>query len=61
MSFFPIDHSDKKPLGKTSEIIPAVGVGTWAIKDYTRAEEALTHAIELGLNLIDTAETKVPD
>jgi len=53
---FPIDSSDRKPLGKTGEYISAIGIGTWAIRDYRRAEEALVYAIELGLNVIDTAE-----
>ncbi len=53
---FPIDYDDEKPLGKTGEKIPAIGVGTWAIRDYRAAEEALTYAIELGLRVIDTAE-----
>ena len=53
---FPIDYSDQKPLGKTGEKIVAIGVGTWAIRDYRAAEEALVYAVELGLNVIDTAE-----
>ena len=53
---FPIDPSDMKPLGKTGEKIPAIGIGTWAIRNYGRAEEALVRAVELGLNMIDTAE-----
>ncbi len=53
---FPIDYRDRKPLGRSGEYISAIGVGTWAIKNYSRAEEALVKAIELGLNVIDTAE-----
>jgi len=53
---FPIDYSDLKPLGKTGEKVPAIGIGTWRINDYARAEEALIRAVELGLNMIDTAE-----
>ena len=53
---FPIDYSDRKPLGKSGEEIPAIGVGTWRIEDYSRAESALIRAVEVGLNLIDTAE-----
>lgn len=53
---FPIDFLDKKPLGKTGEKIPAIGLGTWAIRDYSKARDAFLHAIEIGLNMIDTAE-----
>ncbi len=53
---FPIDFDDMKPLGNTGEKIPAIGVGTWAIRDYGRAEEALVRAVEIGLGMIDTAE-----
>jgi len=53
---FPIDYADRKPLGKSGEKILAIGIGTWAIRDYSKAKEALIHAIELGLNMIDTAE-----
>jgi len=53
---YPIDYSDRKPLGSTGEYVVAIGVGTWAIRDYSRAKEALIRAIELGLNMIDTAE-----
>ncbi len=53
---FPIDFNDVKPLGKTREYISAIGIGTWSIRNYDLAEEALIHAIEIGLNVIDTAE-----
>ena len=53
---FPIDESDVKPLGKTGEKIPAIGMGTWGIRSYADAEEVLVRAVERGLNLIDTAE-----
>lgn len=53
---FPIDYSDRKPLGGTGEFISAIGIGTYGIKDESRALDALRHAIELGINLIDTAE-----
>ena len=56
MPRFPIDTSDEKPLGRSGEKIPAIGIGTWGIRNYAAAEEALVHAIELGLNVIDTAE-----
>ncbi len=53
---FAIDFLDKKPLGKSGESIPAIGMGTWAIRNEAKAERALIKAIELGLYLIDTAE-----
>ena len=51
-----IDFDDLKPLGSTGERIPAIGIGTWDIRDYILAEDALVHAIEIGLGMIDTAE-----
>ncbi|MEM1619589.1 MAG: aldo/keto reductase [Fervidicoccaceae archaeon] len=51
-----IDWEDRKELGRTGERVPAIGIGTWDIRDYAKAEDALTRAIEEGLNLIDTAE-----
>jgi len=56
MSSFEIDMADKKPIGKTGEKVSAIGIGTWQIRDYTRALEAYVHAVELGINMIDTAE-----
>ncbi len=53
---FPIDTSDLKPLGRTRERIPAIGLGTWAIRDYAQAEHVLVEGVEAGLWLIDTAE-----
>lgn len=51
-----IDFSDFKELGKTKEKVSAIGIGTWQIKDYKKAKEALIYALQLGLNMIDTAE-----
>ena len=53
---FEIDHSDVKELGNTNEYVPAIGIGTWDIRNYKNAEKALIEAVNLGLNLIDTAE-----
>lgn len=53
---FPVDYLDKKPLGNTCETISAIGIGTYGIRDEAKAVEALKHAIEVGLDLIDTAE-----
>ncbi len=52
----PIDPSDRKPIGKSGETVSAIGIGTWAIRDYRRAEETLVEAVESGIDLIDTAE-----
>ncbi len=56
MPRFPIDYSDRKPIGRGGETVSAIGIGTWAIRDYARAEEVLVEAVSLGLDLIDTAE-----
>ncbi len=56
MPSFPIDFTDRKPLGKTNESVPAIGIGTWGIRNYSNAERALKHALNVGLKLIDTAE-----
>ncbi|HWQ17846.1 MAG TPA: aldo/keto reductase [Sulfolobales archaeon] len=53
---FHIDPNDRKPLGRTGETVPAIGIGTWRINNYSMAETALIRAIEVGMNLIDTAE-----
>ena len=54
MPRYPIDYSDKKPIGR--ETVSAIGLGTWAIRDYSRALEVYSHAVELGVDNIDTAE-----
>ncbi|MDG6899036.1 MAG: aldo/keto reductase [Nitrososphaerota archaeon] len=49
-------------LGRTHEKVSTIGMGTWKIGSYQGAEErqgqvnALRRGVELGLNLIDTAE-----
>ncbi|OYT54167.1 MAG: oxidoreductase [Desulfurococcales archaeon ex4484_217_2] len=53
---FPIDRSDKREIGKTGEYVSAIGLGTWAIRDYNRALETFVYAIEHGIDNIDTAE-----
>ncbi len=51
-----------KPLGRTSEKIPVIGMGTWKIGNpHTPAErtaqiESLKRGLELGMTFIDTAE-----
>jgi diketogulonate reductase-like aldo/keto reductase len=51
-----------RKLGKTSEKVSAIGMGTWRLgstqneKERLRQIEALQRGIELGMNLIDTAE-----
>ncbi len=54
MMEFIIDYSDKKIIGK--EKVTSIGLGTWGIRNYKRAEEAIIHAVELGINHVDTAE-----
>jgi diketogulonate reductase-like aldo/keto reductase len=53
---FPVDTSDRKEIGKTGERVSAIGLGTWNIRDPKAAIEALTYAVELGIDNIDTAE-----
>ena len=42
-----------RELGRTGEMIPEIGLGTWK---YRGGPEPLRRGIELGANLIDTAE-----
>ena len=51
-----MDYSDKKTLGNTDEYVPAIGIGTWDIRNDSSMLEALSLAVDLGLNMIDTAE-----
>ncbi len=44
---------ESKQLGATGVVIPEIGLGTWR---YTGGPEPLRRGIELGANLIDTAE-----
>ena len=49
-------------LGRTDERVSIIGMGTWKIGSFTTSEEregqvkALRRGVELGINLIDTAE-----
>jgi aryl-alcohol dehydrogenase-like predicted oxidoreductase len=51
-----------RQLGKTGEKVSTIGMGTWKMGSYSTSEErarqlqALKRGIELGINLIDTAE-----
>ena len=56
MPRFPVDHSDFKPLGGTGEKLSAIGLGTWAIRDYDKAYDVFIEAFSSGINNIDTAE-----
>ena len=56
MPTFPIDWSDRKEIGKTKEYVSAIGLGTWAIRDYKRAEEVFVYALKHGIDNVDTAE-----
>ncbi len=51
-----IDPNDRKDLGKTGEKVSAIGLGTWNIRDGDRMVEAIVKAVELGLDMVDTAE-----
>ncbi len=44
---------ERKPLGSSSVMVPEIGLGTWR---YTGGPEPLRRGIQLGANLIDTAE-----
>src|SRR5256712_6459709 len=58
------DNLEFRPLGKTSESIPEVGMGTWGMGGGMRADssgdsdaiEALRLGLNLGMTLVDTAE-----
>lgn len=54
MPRYPVDVSDRKPVG--GEWVSAIGLGTWAIRDYGAAFEAYVYALEHGVDNIDTAE-----
>jgi len=56
MPRFPVDHSDRKPIGKTGETVSAIGLGTWAIRDPNSMIEALVYAFTHGIDNVDTAE-----
>jgi diketogulonate reductase-like aldo/keto reductase len=45
-----------KVLGNAKEKIPVIGIGTKGIYDYRLAEEALIHAFNLGLTLVEVSE-----
>jgi diketogulonate reductase-like aldo/keto reductase len=55
---------ERKSLGKTGESVAAIGLGTWNMggrespdyRDDERLIEAISYAVELGMNHIDTAE-----
>ncbi|MGC8645353.1 MAG: aldo/keto reductase [Thermoplasmata archaeon] len=48
--------TEYKVIGSIKERLSAIGLGTYGIRDYDRAEEAFLYAIEAGINFIDTAE-----
>ena len=52
----PADPSDRKPIGRTGEHVSAIGLGTWAIRDYRGALRAYVEAVSLGIDNVDTAE-----
>jgi diketogulonate reductase-like aldo/keto reductase len=56
MVLFPIDNSDRKPIGRSGETVSAIGLGTWAIRSYDRALKVYVYALRHGIDNIDTAE-----
>lgn len=56
MTLFPLDESDRKPVGSTGEAISAIGIGTWAIRDADKMVGALVYAFTHGVDNVDTAE-----
>ncbi len=52
---YNIDVKDCKPLGNANECINAIGIGTRNIYNYRGAEEALTSAVEMNINVFETA------
>jgi len=55
-SVFEVDFSDRKGIGRTGEKVSAIGLGTWAIRDYGRARLVFLKALESDIDLVDTAE-----
>ncbi len=51
-----IDYGDRKDLGRTGEKISAIGLGTWNIQVGERMVEAIVKAVDLGMDMVDTAE-----
>ncbi len=48
---------EERELGKTGEMIPALGIGTWQLgSDHAAAIESLKDGMHLGMRFIDTAE-----
>ena len=56
INIFEIDYNDRKEIGKTGEYVSAIGLGTWAIRDYNKAFKTYSYALEHGIDNIDTAE-----
>ncbi len=56
MPLFPVDHKDRKPIGRTGEWVSAIGLGTWAIRDPASMREALVYGFTHGIDNVDTAE-----
>jgi len=51
-----IDYSDRKEIGRSGEFVSAIGLGTWNIKNYKKALNTYSLAVEYGIDNIDTAE-----
>lgn len=54
--FYEIDYTDKKEIGDTGEKVSAIGLGTWAIRDYSQAYNVFLYAFNNGIDNVDTAE-----
>lgn len=54
LSLWFYDESDYKLIGH--DRVSAIGVGTYGIKSYDKAFDALVYAVVHGINLVDTAE-----
>lgn len=51
-----IDYSDSKEIGRAGEKVSAIGLGTWAIRDYSKAYDVFIYGLTHGIDNIDTAE-----
>ncbi len=56
MVLFPVDHSDRKEIGRTGENVSGIALGSYGIRDYNSAYKAFMFALEHGIDNIDTAE-----
>ncbi|MEM1767806.1 MAG: aldo/keto reductase [Desulfurococcaceae archaeon] len=50
------NYSNKVYIGRTDEKVFAIGLGTWNIRDYSRARKVFLYAFQHGVDNVDTAE-----